>query len=52
MIKGQRLAFVEELRCFGRGRRVQELFRNAGIYTHEKSQINKITPNKIQKEPN
>ena len=46
MIKGLRLAFVEELRCFGR--RVREIFRNVGIYTCEQSQINKITPNKIQ----
>ena len=47
MIKGLRLAFVEVLRCFGR--RVQEFFRNAGIYTSEQSQINKTTPNKIPK---
>ena len=46
MIKGLRLAFVEELRCFGR--RVREIFRNAGIYTFERSQINKTTPNKTQ----
>lgn len=52
MIKGLRLAFVEELRCFGRGRRIQELFGNAGTYMCEKSWINKTTPNKIQKEPN
>ena len=45
MIKGLRLAFVEGFSCFGR--RVQEFFRNAGIYTSEQSQINKTTPNKI-----
>ena len=36
MIKGLRLAFVEELRCFGRGRQVQEFFGDAKIYTCEK----------------
>ena len=49
MIKGLRLAFGEELRGFGRGCRVQELFRNTGIYTCKKSKINKITPKKIPK---
>ena len=33
--------FVEVLKCFGRGRWVQELCREAGIYTFEQNQINK-----------
>lgn len=54
MIKSLRLAFVEELGFFGRGRRVQGLFREAVIYTGEKSQINiriRIKPNTIKLEP-
>lgn len=48
MIKGLRLAFDEELGFFGRGRRVQELFCEAGIYMCEKSQMNTTNSNKNQ----
>ena len=49
MIKGLRPAFVEELRVFDGSRRIHKLFRVAGIYTCEKSQISKAMPNKDQR---
>ena len=49
MIKGLRLAFVEQWGVFGRGCWVQVLLLELGIYTNAKNQINKTTLDKRTK---